>query len=88
MNPNTAYEVHIDSPVDVIVALRCEADRAEREQFPNVAKRQRALALHIENAIHHLQPLAPEGFRLALTLDFHFTANVNPGLKPEFRKDA
>lgn len=81
---DTPYSIHID-PTDVVVALRCEADRAEAEQFPNVAKRQRALALHIENATHHLRSITPNGYRLALTIDFHFQANVNPSLRPEFR---
>lgn len=85
MNNRTEYSIHINSPTDVAVALRCEADRASSEGFRHVAERQNALALHIENACHHLGKLAPEGYRLQLTIDFAFVADVNPVLRPEFR---
>jgi hypothetical protein len=51
----TEYVIHGAPITDVRVALECEADRAEREGFANVAERQRALALHIANADAHLQ---------------------------------
>jgi hypothetical protein len=82
---NTEYSIHIDSVVDLVVALECEANRAQTEGMYSVASRQRALALHIENAVHHLARHQPDGYRLDVTLDFHFKADVNPVLKPEYR---
>ena len=74
------------STMDLAVALRCEADRAEREKFPNVAERQRKAALHLENAEHHMRKLIPKGYRLRLDLVFSFEPAVNAQLQPEYRK--
>jgi hypothetical protein len=84
LNTEPQYEVHVHL-VDVIVALRCEADRAEREQFPGVAKRQRDLALHLENAELQLNALPHPGYRLEATVTYRFVPVINAHLKPEFR---
>jgi hypothetical protein len=68
---------------DVVVALECEADRAKREGFPGVEERQRKLALHLRNAEHAMQKLAPAGHRLQMDVTFHFVPDVNPVLRPE-----
>ena len=82
--PQSHYAIHVP-PTDLSVALDCEADRAEKERFPNVAKRQRELALHIRNASHHATQHCPEGFRVQFTLQVEYVLNVNPSLKDECR---
>lgn len=78
-----AFEV---SGVDVAVALECEADRAEREGFTGVAQRQRAVALHLRNAEHHMEKISPEGHRVKIELVVSHVPAVNAVLKAEFRR--
>lgn len=78
------YSFHVDS-TDTSVAFDCEADRAEREGFAGVAKRQRANALHLRNAVHHMQQLCPEGFRVETKIVVLHVPNVNAVLLDEYR---
>jgi hypothetical protein len=78
------YAFHIDYS-DASAAFDCEGDRAEREHFPGVAKRQRATALHIRNAVHQMQKICPEGFRVETKIVVSHVPNVNPVLKDRFR---
>jgi len=80
------YTIHASS-IDVAVALECEADRAQAEQFAGVAKRQRELALHIRNAERIMRQLTPAGHRVQMDITFKFVPDVNPVLKPEFWRD-
>lgn len=73
------------SAVDASVAFDCEADRAEREGFDAVVNRQRASALHLRNAIHHMQQLCPDGYRVQTKIVVSHIPNVNPVLKDEYR---
>lgn len=78
------YSFHVDS-TDLSVAYDCEADRAEREKFPNVAKRQRANALHVRNAVHHMQQICPEGYITVTKIVVEHVPNVNSVLRDEYR---
>lgn len=79
------YVIRGVSPIDVTVALRCEADRATRDGFPSVVERQTKLALHLENAVAHLQANLPEGHRVQVDIVVDVVPNVNPVLLPEYR---
>jgi aspartate aminotransferase-like enzyme len=81
------YRIRSVPPTDLYAALRCEADRAEREGFGRTAERQRALALHLENAVLTLASLAGDDTRLRVQVDIavHLVPNVNPVLRPEYR---
>lgn len=72
------YTIRSVSESDMWAALTCEADRAEREQFPNVAKRQRELATHVRNASRTMIDLCPEGYRVDMNIVFTFVPSVNP----------
>lgn len=74
------------SGLDVAVALECEADKAEREGMKGIAKRQRATALHLRNAEHHMAKICPEGFRIKVELVVSHVPAVNAALRAEFRK--
>jgi len=74
------YSIHINS-MDTVVAFECEADRAEREGMTGVAKRQRDTALHIRNAVDHMQSLCPEGYCVELKIVVAHVPNVNPVLR-------
>jgi hypothetical protein len=78
------YSFHIEV-TDTSVAFDCEADRAEGEGFKNVAERQRAKALHLRNAYHHMQSLCPEGYRVEAKIVLAHVPNVNAVLKDECR---
>lgn len=78
------YTFHIEA-TDTSVAFDCEADRAEREGFENVAKRQRAKALHLRNAVHTMQKLCPEGYLVQTRIIVEHVPNVNPVLRDECR---
>ena len=78
------YSFHVDA-TDMHVALDCEADRAEREGFDCVAKRQRAKALHLRNAVHHMQSICPDGFLIETKIVVAHVPNVNAVLKDEYR---
>ena len=78
------YSFHV-SAVDTWVALECEADRAEREGFKGVAERQRAVALHLRNAEHHMEKICPEGFRTEVKIVVSHVPDVNAVLKDEYR---
>ncbi|AVD99660.1 hypothetical protein HWB51_gp042 [Mycobacterium phage Cuke] len=78
------YSFRIES-VDTEVAFDCEADRAEREGFTNVAKRQRDNALHVRNAVHHMQKICPEGYRVETKIVVSHVPNVIPGLRDDIR---
>ena len=71
---------------DTAVAFDCEADRAEREGFQGVAKRQRDNALHVRNADFHLQKFCPEGYRVRTRIVVDYVPAVNAYLKDEYRK--
>lgn len=73
------------SAVDMFAALDCEADRAESEHMHGVADRQRASALHIRNAVDHMQKFCPEGYRVETKLVFEFVPAVNAVLRDECR---
>ncbi|QGJ90083.1 hypothetical protein HWC80_gp043 [Mycobacterium phage Indlulamithi] len=73
------YSFHIEV-TDTTVAYECEADRAEREGFDNVAKRQRAIALHLKNAYEHMRDICPEGYRVETKIVVSHVPNVNPVL--------
>jgi len=68
------------STLDLRVALRCEAVRAEAEQMHATARRQVALALHIENADRWARANCPPGYTLSTKLVFSFRPDVNPVL--------
>lgn len=70
---------------DASVAFDCEADRAEREGYTGVTKRQRASALHLRNAVRHIEQLCPDGFRVETKIVVSVVPNVNPVLKDECR---
>jgi hypothetical protein len=80
------YRIRSVPASDLYAALRCEADRAEGEGFDRVAKRQRELALHLENAVITVARLAGDAeLRVEVDLVVHLVPNVNPGLRPECR---
>ena len=79
------YSFHIE-PQDTWVAYDCEADRAEREGFPLVAERQRAAALHLRNAMAHMEKLCPNGFRTEVRIVVSHVPAVNAVLRDEYRK--
>lgn len=78
------YSFPIQS-TDTSVAFDCEADRAEREGFDNVAKRQRAIALHLRNAVDHMQSICPEGYGVDVKIVVSHVPNVNPVLRDDVR---
>ena len=65
------------SVIDTAVALECEADRAAREGFSGVEKRQRAAALHLRNAVEHMQSLCPAGHRTEAVIMLRHVPDVN-----------
>ena len=71
---------------DAAVAFDCEADRAEREGFTYVAKRQRATALHIRNAYEHMRSICPDGYRVEMKIVVSHVPNVNPVLTDDARR--
>lgn len=73
----SGYSMHINS-IDTSVAFDCEADRAEREGFPAVAKRQRDTALHLRNAVRHMEKLCPKGYRVEVKIVVSHVPSVNP----------
>lgn len=79
------YSFHVDA-TDTAVAFDCEADRAEREGFTGVTKRQRANALHVRNAVHHMTQICPEGYRVEVQIVVSHVPNVNPVLRDSVRK--
>lgn len=79
------YSFAVDA-TDTSVAFDCEADRAEREGFKAVRDRQRANALHMRNAIHHMQQFCPDGYRIETKIVVAYVPNVNPVLSDEFRR--
>jgi hypothetical protein len=88
VNMINEYTIPGVSTQDIFVALECEAERAEGEGFTGVAERQRALALHLQNAEHAMQQLdRPVGHRLQMNITFTFVPVVNPVLRKEFRRD-
>ncbi len=76
----SGYSMHINM-IDTAVAFECEADRAEREGFTSVAKRQRETALHLRNAVLHMEKLCPEGYRVDVKIVVSHVPNVNPVAK-------
>jgi methylthioribose-1-phosphate isomerase len=80
----TEYGFHVDA-ADTSVAFDCEATRAEREGFTHVAKRQRATALHLRNAVAHMQKLCPEGFRVDTKIVVSLVPDVNAVLRDDVR---
>lgn len=74
------YSFDIEA-TDTAVAYDCEADRAEREGFINVAKRQRAKALHLRNAVRHMMELCPDGYRVETKIVVSHVPNVNAVLR-------
>ena len=70
------YSFHIDT-TDTFVAYECEADRADREGFKHVANRQRAIALHLRNAVEHMQKICPDGYRIETKIVVTHVPNVN-----------
>ena len=78
------YTIHI-SAMDTSVAFDCEADRAAREGFKGVEERQRATALHLRNAVHHMAEVCPEGYRVQTRIVVEHVPNVNAVLKDEYR---
>ena len=81
----TEYAFHIVA-MDTSVAFDCEADRAEAEGMTGVAQRQRAAALHLRNAVHHMQQLCPDGFRVETRIVVSHVPDVNPVLRDEYRR--
>lgn len=73
------------SSLDTSVALDCEAARAEREGFDGVAKRQRAAALHLRNAVAHMSSVCPEGYRVETRIVVSHVPDVNPVLLDKYR---
>ena len=65
------------SVIDTAVALECEADRAAREGFSGVEKRQRGTALHLRNAAEHMQSICPEGYRTETVIVVRHVPDVN-----------
>jgi aspartate aminotransferase-like enzyme len=80
----TEYSFEV-SPVDLHVALDCEGKRAESEGFNLVAKRQKDNALHVRNALRHMEKICPEGYRVETRITFVHVPNVNPFLSDEAR---
>lgn len=78
------YSFPIQS-TDTSVAFDCEADRAEREGFINVANRQRATALHLRNAVDHMQSICPEGYGVDVKIVVSHVPNVNAVLRDDVR---
>ena len=68
------------SPTDLSVALDCEGMRAEREGFNLTAKRQKDTALHVRNALQHMEKICPEGYRVETRIAFVHVPDVNPVL--------
>lgn len=84
MSNSSSYSFHIEA-TDTSVAYDCEADRAEREGFTGVATRQRAAALHLRNAVHHMQSICPEGYRVETKIVVQHVPSVNAALLDEYR---
>lgn len=72
--------------LDLHVALDCEADRAKREGFKLVEKRQRETALHIRNAGHAMMELCPPGHRLRTRIVIDFVPDVNAAARDDVRE--
>lgn len=79
------YEIYAEA-TDVWAGLIADARQAKRDEMLSVADRQNALAMHMQNAEHHMRKHAPSGCRLQLKLVYEWVLDVNPVLKPEFRK--
>lgn len=75
----TEYSFEI-SPIDLYVSLDCEGERAEREGLNLVAKRQKDNALHVRNALRHMEKICPEGYRVETRIAFVHVPDVNPVL--------
>lgn len=82
---STDYSFAVSS-VDMSVAFDCEADRAEREGFKGVTDRQRATALHIRNAVAHMEKICPDGHRVETRIVVTFVPDVNPVLRDGVRR--
>lgn len=78
-----AFEV---GSTDTSVAFDCEADRAQREGFKGVEKRQRDNALHVRNAVDHMQKLCPEGYRVVTKIVVSLEPSVNAFLRDDVRE--
>jgi hypothetical protein len=79
------YEIRSVPTGDLLSALRIAAETARSEGFPNVAERDDALALHIENAIRTVASLAGDReLRVQVDLVVRLVPNVNPVLRPEY----
>lgn len=74
------YSFHINM-IDTAVAFDCEADRAEREGMHSVAKRQRDTALHLRNAVRHMEKLCPEGYKVDVKIVVSHEPYVNSVLR-------
>jgi len=79
------YRIAVES-TDTHVAFDCEAQRARHEGFTGVADRQSATALHLRNAVHHMQSICPDGYRVKTEIVLSFVPAVNPVLKDEYRR--
>jgi aspartate aminotransferase-like enzyme len=78
------YSIPVSS-IDTHVAFDCEARQAEREGLKGVAERQRATALHIRNALAHMQKMCPEGHRVETKIVVTHVPDVNPVLRDDIR---
>ena len=65
---------------DGVAAFGAEADRAEAEGMKGVAERQRATALHLRNAVIHMQKHCPDGYRVQTEIVVSLVPAVNPTL--------
>lgn len=79
------HVIHVDS-TDLSVAFDCEADRAKSEGFTSVEKRQRATALHVRNAVHAMQAIAPEGYSTVTQIIVKHVPTINPVCGDEYRR--
>jgi len=82
MSVQYAFDINA---TDLSVALDCEADRAESEGFTHVRDRQRASALHLRNAVHHLEQVKAKGFRVETKIVVSLVPDVNPVLRDDCR---
>lgn len=80
-----SYSIAYNS-TDLAAALRCEAKAAAADGLKNLADRQEAVALHIDNAMHQMQAICPEGHHVTTEIVFSFAPSVIATLKPEFRR--
>lgn len=71
---------------DLHAALLNEAKLAEREGLQGLAKRQEAMAVHVQNAADQMQELCPAGYRVQVSIVFEVTPDVNPVLSAQARQ--